>query len=366
MKPHAKRLRPYEVDMLGLNKDTKTNTYRLDAEQWARVEAARLVQHQHPGLADYCEQHGVPVESVSHYWSKGKHYSVFAKQGQLTYEEVRDKIIEEMNVYSPVYPELKRKMSVDGHLLVIDPADLHVGKIASVLETGVAYNSQIAIKRAKEGVQGILDKSSNYEIDQILFVIGNDILHVDTPKGTSTAGTVMDTDGMWYDNFRMARQLYTDIIEMLLPLANIHVVFNPSNHDYMSGFQLADSLASWFHNNKNVTFDVSIAHRKYYKYHSNLIGTTHGDGAKTNSLPILMAQEAGQEWATTKHRYIYTHHVHRKMAEDVIGIAIESLRTISPADSWHHRNGFEHNPLAVEGFIHNKEHGQVARFTHLF
>ena len=86
MKNINKRLRPYEVDMLGLNKDVKHNLYHLNKEQWARVEAARLIQHQHPGLADYCEQHGVPVESVSHYWSKGQHYSVFSKQAGLTYE----------------------------------------------------------------------------------------------------------------------------------------------------------------------------------------------------------------------------------------------------------------------------------------
>ena len=60
-----------------------------------------------------------------------------------------------------------------------------------------------------------------------------------------------------------------------------------------------------------MTFDVSISHRKYFKYGSSLIGTTHGDGAKTNDLPLLMAQESN-EWANTKHRYFYTHHVHHK------------------------------------------------------
>jgi len=28
--------------------------------------------------------------------------------------------------------------------------------------------------------------------------------------------------------------------------------------------------------------------------------------------------------------------------------------------------GFQHSPKAIEGFLHSKEHGQIARFTHLF
>jgi len=361
-----KRLKPHEVRKYGFNPETKTNVYHIKDDIWEKILEDRKLQHAHPGLVEYCETAGVPVDAVSHYWSKGEFHSVFARQGQPTYEEIRDDLITEMTKYAPVYPVINREVPRRGHLLVIDPADIHVGKIASTLETGIEYNSQIAIRRAMEGVKGVLDKSASFEIDKINLIIGNDILHIDTPKGTTTSGTSMDTDIMWYDAFRMARKLYTDIIEMLMTIADVHVTFNPSNHDYMSGFQLADAISCWFHNSENVTFDVSIAHRKYFRYGQNLIGTTHGDGAKTNSLPILMAQEAKEDWSKTKYRYIFTHHVHRKMAEDVIGISIESLRTVTPADSWHHRNGFEHNPLAVEGFIHDKDHGQIARLTHLF
>jgi len=70
---------------------------------------------------------------------------------------------------------------------VIDPADIHIGKLASAFETGEEYNNQIAVKRVLEGVQGILDKSSSYNIDKILFIGGNDILHIDSPKRMTTS-----------------------------------------------------------------------------------------------------------------------------------------------------------------------------------
>ena len=42
------------------------------------------------------------------------------------------------------------------------------------------------------------------------------------------------------------------------------------------------------------------------------------------------------------------------------------MRSPSSSDSWHKRKGFSGVPRAVEGFIHDKESGQVARLTHYF
>ena len=71
---------------------------------------------------------------------------------------------------APVYPKLKREQSKDSHLLVIDPADIHIGKLATAFETGDAYDVKIASDRVHEGVQGILDKTSSFNIDQILLI----------------------------------------------------------------------------------------------------------------------------------------------------------------------------------------------------
>ena len=103
-----------------------------------------------------------------------------------------------------------------------------------------------------------------------------------------------------------------------------------------------------------------------------MIGTNHGDGAKMENIPLLMAQEQPQMWANTKYRYCYLHHIHHKQrnqfmnGKDYIGVTIEYLRSPSSSDSWHHRNGYTGNKKAIEGFIHHKEYGQIARLTHYF
>jgi hypothetical protein len=321
----------------------------------------------HRALRVECETNGIPLSEVNHYWYKGKSFSLHVKNNGVSLDKVREDIIKAMDNHSPSYKKIKRTKSKDAHLLVIDPADIHIGKLSSSFETGEEYNSQIAVKRVKEGVQGILDKANGFNIDKILFVGGNDILHIDEPHRKTTAGTSQDTDGMWYDNFLTAKKLYIDILETLMSIADVHFVYNPSNHDYISGFMLSDSIQSWFRKSKNITFDCSIAHRKGFKYGKNLIGTTHGDGAKQADLPLIMANEFSQWWADTKHRYVYTHHIHHKTSKDYHGVTIESLRSPSGTDSWHHRKGYGIGGVkAVEGFIHSKEHGQVARLTHIF
>ena len=70
------------------------------------------------------------------------------KEGEIeehNYFKVRDSLIEEMKSYAPKYPKIKYKAAEESHCLVFDPADIHIGKIASSFETGEDYNSQIAV-----------------------------------------------------------------------------------------------------------------------------------------------------------------------------------------------------------------------------
>jgi hypothetical protein len=344
---------------------TDTNQYEADAQLSAKKPDGTLMN-----IEEYCSVYGIPFEQV-------RTYKLVMHTGEARYniasnvidnknlDNLQELLLESLKSYAPKYNTYNREKSEDGHLLVVDPADVHIGKLCSSFETGEDYNNQIAVQRVMSGVDGILNKVSSFNIDKILFVIGNDILHIDNPKRTTTSGTPQDTDGMWYDNFLIAKQLYVDIIEKLMCVADVEVVFNPSNHDYTNGFFLAQLIETHFRNCDNVNFDCNIAHRKYFVYGQNLIGTTHGDGAKQSDLPMLMAHES-KDWVNCKHKYFYIHHFHHKISKDYMSVCVEALRTPSGTDSWHHRNGYVYSPKAVEGFVHHKEHGQIARITNLF
>lgn len=324
-------------------------------------------------ISQTLESNGLDPHNWSHGWVKDKGASVFLKNKQdlVTYDDIRDELIESAKDYAPKYAKFEREVQGE-HLLIIDPSDLHIGKLALSNEAGELYNVEKAVERAREGVKGLISKAAGFTFDKIIFVVGNDVLHVDTPKRTTTSGTPQDTDSMWWDCYIKARELYVELIELLLTVADVHVVYCPSNHDYMSGFMLADSLLCWFNNCDQVTFDCTMKHRKFYEYGLNMMMFDHGDGHKVQETPYIMASNAPQMWGRTKLRYSYKHHLHHKQRinwlteKDYHGCTVEFMRSPSSADRWHDTNGYNFVPKAIEGFIHHKDQGQVCRVTHYF
>ena len=310
------------------------------------------------------------IVSVKHWQSANGDYrfSIVTKDN-IDKRKLFDGVQTLIKDYAPIYRKIVYKKGEC--LLVINPADIHIGKYAAEKETGDAYNSEIAVKRVLEGILGLIDKSKGFNIDRVLFCIGNDVLHIDNVYGSTTKGTYQDTDGKWWEHYEIALELYVRCIEILRELAPLDVIHSMSNHDYQSGFHLAQSLKAWFRNCPEIKIDAGVSHRKYYKYGNSLIGLEHGDGSKMQNLPLLMAQEQPKMWSATKYRYWYLHHIHNKVkhkwmdGKDYIGASVEYLRSPSSSDSWHSRKGFC-SQKAVEGFVHEKNSGQVARLVHYF
>lgn len=348
---------------------SETNQYRGVAGLSALKEDGKVMS-----IDEWCEVYGIPRDQVKSYklvthTGKGAYYNVASSVvAEDVVEDYKRELIELVGRLAR--PEVKIERNVDlgseaGELLVISLADVHIGKLSEVEESGDEYNSAIAIKRVLTGVSAILRDVSSLKIDKILLIGGNDILHTDNAKRTTTSGTPQDTDGGWFRNFVRAKELYVKVIDMLLEVADVHFVHNPSNHDFVTGTLLAQVVEAFYRNHRNFTCDVNLRHRKYFRYYSNLIGSTHGDGAKSSDLPLLMAQES-EDWSSTKHRYFYTHHVHHKNEKDYPGVTVESFRSPSSSDSWHDRNGFTGAPKALEAFVHHPVRGRRIQITHIF
>ena len=321
-------------------------------------------------LVNECNEAGLPLSNVKHFWYKSEKFSIFSKSDGLQLEDVFDPIIKDVQQYSPKIRKIKRSKIKNPHCLILDPSDIHVGKLAVNHESGETYDVKKAVSIVDSGIDSLLQKASGFPIDKIIFVIGNDCLHIDSSSSPVTTGnTSQDMDGKWHDAFLAARDMYVRAIEKCLPLADVEIIFCPSNHDFMSGFMLAQTIKAYFRKSKNITFDASIAHRKYTAYGKNLLSFSHGDGAKLADTPLLMATERPEMWSNSVHRYIYLHHIHHKQTakfmagQDFIGVTAEYLRSPSASDAWHAKKGYR-SPKAVEAFIHSYDNGQVARLTH--
>ena len=162
--------------------------FRSKVDRWVKqVEVEGI----NPALAQECETVGIDVSKVNHAWYKGKYWSINFKPDNNgpSFEQMYQDHVDSIEEHTFKYEEIKREKQQEPHLLVVDPADVHIGKLSTAFATGENYNEGEAVRRVKEGIQKILDYTSSFEIDKILFVAGNDILHTDNTKRSTTKGT---------------------------------------------------------------------------------------------------------------------------------------------------------------------------------
>jgi hypothetical protein len=248
-----------------MSDDLKGRRMRLSAEEVEVVNEFRGNEldniNGNTALDIHLKDRGIEkkdVVSVKHWQSMSGElrFSIVTKEDYgLNEKQIFKKINNYIEEYSPTYTNIERTKGT--HLLVVNPADIHIGKYANHLETGDGYNVEVACERVLEGLQGLIDKSKGFEVDRVLFCIGNDILHIDNVYNTTTAGTNQDVDGKWWEHFEIALALYVKCVEILREIAPVDVIHSMSNHDYQSGFHLAHALKSWVMNDSEVTFDIN-------------------------------------------------------------------------------------------------------------
>ena len=69
--------------------------YRLSEDEWRLIDEFRKDKENRKLLEKECEEAGIDVNSVHHYWYKSKRFSIFAKPNEFSRDEFL-KSIEEL------------------------------------------------------------------------------------------------------------------------------------------------------------------------------------------------------------------------------------------------------------------------------
>lgn len=383
------------ADAIGISRGAMSNRYHArNRPEFSNAD---------PAIVDAAKAGNVEdIRNLSHFWKiakddEGNGYSLFIKNPASGEELSLQDMVQDALATAPTPPKYeKRKLKPSGdNLLIVDLADVHINKLSVKTETGYEYNSEVATHRMIEGTKGLLSKVSPFGVGRILFVTGNDILNTDNSKSTTTSGTPQDTYTTVFQAFRDAKVAYQATIEQCAKVADVDLMHNMSNHDWISGWMLAQTLGAQFANHPNVNFSdyaASERHRKFYRFNNSLFGLTHADGAKEEKLLGLMMEEAREHISGCQHLYWILHHLHHGISrirgsgkpilkeKDHTGMTaisfgsgipegqhmrIEHVRSPSPPESWHDRNGFV-NRQGVECFLVHPLDGIFAKFTEWF
>lgn len=287
-------------------------------------------------------------------------------------EEVRAALLADLREHAPVYPPFRPvalPADADRHLLELCIFDPHFGKLAWREETGEDYDLKIASRRFRWAVETLLHRARGYEVERIVFPVGNDAIHADNLANTTTRGTRQDVDSRWFKMFRTARLVYQQAIDRCAEIAPVDVVVVPGNHDQQSALALGEVLDAQYHRTDRVTVLGGPRLRKYYEYGSNMILYTHGSEEKPASLPILMATEEPEMWARTRFREAHTGHQHRRKETQFVGVdeqngvRVRVLGSLAGTDAWHFGQGYTQGWKAAEGFVWSHAEGLVGNFS---
>jgi hypothetical protein len=251
----------------------------------------------------------------------------------------------------------------ESNMLEIAIQDLHIGKLAWRGDTGNNYDSDIAVEAADHAIDDLVHQARGYELDRILFLLGNDYFHYDNLQGTTTAGTPQDRDSRFAKMFLAGQKLATRSIEKLAEIAPVHVMVIPGNHARIAEWNLGQVVEAWFRNDERVTVDNSPMPRKYFAYGKVLLGFAHGDSEPHKSLPTVMPVEEPILWSQSRYREWHLGHLHTSRATDakpvdgVNGVRVRILQSLSGIDKWHKDKAYVGEVGCAEAFVWHKERG---------
>jgi hypothetical protein len=237
------------------------------------------------------------------------------------------------NVPAPTY--------TNADLLTVYPvADAHVGMRAWARDTGESYDTDIAVARLRDWV-GRLVASSPASEEAVILDVG-DLTHMDDGTNQTPASKhVLDVDGRYFRTLDMTIAVMADAVELaLVKHATVHVVIIAGNHNPHSYMAILFALAERYRDNPRVIVRKDPREFWVHRFGDCLLGAHHGDKAKAERLVLFLADEYAEDWGATKHRYLWTGHLHHHKSADIGGVRWEQLRAVTSRDAYAYTHAY--------------------------
>lgn len=276
-------------------------------------------------------------------------------------EKMTELIITAVEGYKGAGGVVKAPRTTSRDTMTVYPmGDPHLGMYAWGAETGEDFDVDIAERNLTEAMSRLVGCSVNSETALILNL--GDFFHSDNNfNRTARNENSLDVDSRWGRVFQIGFRAMIQCIDEARSKHKKVVVKNLiGNHDDHTSQALAVALDAFFHKDKRVQIDTKPEKFWYYQFQKVLIAAGHGDTAKPDQLPNIMAADRPEMWGSTKHRYWYTGHIHSQNQKEYAGVIWESFKTLAGKDAWHAAQGYR-SGRDMFCIIHHKDHGEIER-----
>ncbi len=286
----------------------------------------------------------------------------FEKRKDAGLEIALASFIEQALQHSPRKWAVEKRVTKDADCLyVLNLQDLHLGKLAHGKETGHAdWDIRIAEAAYRKAVEDLMLKAPAARIEEVVFIIGSDMLQIDNDLSQTSKGTFVDSDSRLPKVFDVACKVLTDVIEMVASRFKVRAVVVAGNHDSTTSHFLGRYVQAWFRTHPNVAVDAEPCSRKYVPYGKTLVAFDHGDETPLKELPLAVMRENQSTISQFRFTECLTGHRHYEGAEDMKGVVVRIAPALCSPDKWHARKGFIGSIRRSQGLLYQRDNGLEA------
>lgn len=238
--------------------------------------------------------------------------------------------------------------------------DPHWGMLSWAPETGKSHDIKTAGSDLLSATSRLLARSPDSEIG--VFCNVGDMWHAqDDRQATPGHGNKLDVDCRFGKVVETGLACNIQILDMmLLKHSRVVVIHVPGNHDPDMARMTALYLSAWYRNEPRIEIVPNFNPYIYRQFGSNFIVTAHGDGAKPQDMPGIAAADRPDMWGSTVFRVCFMGHVHHLTRKEFPGMTVETIRTLAPADYWHHWKGYRARQACTSVTFH-RDFGEESR-----
>jgi len=262
-------------------------------------------------------------------------------------------------------PKVDRDFSQDEGLVVIHPADIHLGKRPFL-------GPDAGLDHYMQAIMGSMERLCERSVDshEAVLVLGNDLFHVDGMDESTTRGTAQSLGCEVHEMVGAAYSLSARLINMARRyFSAVTVVVVRSNHDDALSCGLYHHLDVVTQSIEGVELhtEQGPAYRQYLTYGHNLMAFGHGHGIKAGEWVDLIMAEARELVSDTVFTYVFTAHFHyaadKSISESDGEGAVHVFQAPSPTkvDRWHDLNGFVLARRMLACYTFSPEEGHLSR-----
>ena len=334
------------------------------AERW--IKAARAWENAPQGQRDAVEITKLDMTTASGGWIMTDKDGVVIKRST-RWRAAKDQddstriidAIREGLADMPRATHVDSETGPDDLLAVFPVADLHIGMLADLEETGHDWDGKKAT-RVFQDVFGRLVSVTPGAGTALLAQLG-DLMHVDDQTNLTQSGHQLDADTRYFMILRRAVVAMKYAIDTLrAKYATVIYRGCRGNHDRTAHYAVTLALSQHYADVAGVIIIDHAGEFYVHEFGNNMIVLHHGDKANAARLVNFAAAEWPEIWGRTLNRLALSGHIHHETRKEIGGMTCESIGTIIPRDAYAYGHAYSAN-RALVSITMDAAQGEISR-----